>query len=274
MPSGGAACRRMRGMNIRSNTAPIDHRPDAGRVADSAGPMVAPYANRIKELPESERPREKLEALGPGACSDAELIAILLRTGRQGASAVDIGRDLLRHFGSLEALKRTSVTQLAEVLGIGPAKAVQLAAAFALGDRLARESLQRERMDTAGKVVQLLGAEMRGLDKESLRVLLLDRRLGLLRVEEISRGSASETIAHPREILRPAVIHNAHAFILVHNHPSGDPTPSSADTRTTVALRDAARQLIIEFHDHIILGAPRKGGPAYYSFRENGLLGK
>jgi DNA repair protein RadC len=226
----------------------------------------------IKDMPESERPREKLEQYGPMACSDAELIAILLRTGREGASAVDIGRELIRHFGSLEALKRTGVSQLSEVLGIGPAKAVQLAAAFALGDRLARESIQRERLDTAADVERLLGPEMRGLEKESLRVLLLDARLGLIRMEEISRGSANETVAHPREILRPVIVHNAYGFILVHNHPSGDPAPSSPDLKMTIQLRDVCRQLLITFRDHIILGAPAPGRASYYSFREAGKL--
>lgn len=227
---------------------------------------------RIKELPEEERPREKLELYGPSALSDAELIAILLRTGRQGASAVDIGRELIRHFGSLEALKRTSVAQLGDVLGIGPAKAIQLAAAFALGDRLARENVRREKLDCPANIVKLLGGEMRGLDKESLRVLLIDGHCGLLRMEEVSRGSANETIAHPREILRPAVLHNAPGFILVHNHPSGDPTPSQADIKMTSVLKEASHHLLITFRDHVIIGAPASGRAAYYSFMEAGRL--
>lgn len=227
---------------------------------------------KIHELPEQERPREKLAALGAGALSESELIAILLRTGVKGANAVDVGRELIRQFGSLSGLTRASVQELAAVHGVGPAKATQLAAAFELGTRLARESLAGTPLDTPARIYELLGTEMRQLGKESLRVVTLDTKLRLLRTEEISLGSLNECLAHPREILRPVVLQNAFAFILVHNHPSGDPAPSDADRRLTIRIADAARLMQVNFSDHVIIGSPAPGRPSYFSFREAGIL--
>ncbi len=227
---------------------------------------------KIHELPEQDRPREKLAAHGAAALSDSELIAILLRTGIPGANAVDIGRQLILHFGSLAALSRASLKELAKIKGVGPTKAVQLAAAFGLASRLARESLADIPLDSPARIFELLGAEMRQLGKESLRVVLLDSKLRLLRVEQVSLGSLNECLAHPREILRPAILHNAHAFILVHNHPSGDPAPSDADRRVTIRLVEAARMLQVNFFDHIILGSPAENRAPYFSFRDAGVI--
>ena len=227
----------------------------------------------IHELPPEDRPREKLTLRGSDALSDCELIAILLRTGMQGANAIEVARQLLARFGSLGALARCSVKELSAIKGIGPAKAVQLAAAFGLGARLARESLVRVKMDEPRLIYELLGPEMRALHQESLRVVLLDTRLQLLRVEEISLGSMDQSVAHPREIFRPALIYSAYAVIVAHNHPSGDPTPSEADRRLTRRLREAATVLQISLLDHVIIGAPGPGAkPGYVSFKELGLL--
>lgn len=226
----------------------------------------------IHELPEQERPREKLAGLGAAALSDSELIAILLRSGIPGASAIDLGRQLLMRFESLGGLSRCSVSELARIKGIGLAKAVQLAAAFGLASRLARETLVRQRLDSPDLIWQLLGSEMRALHKESLRVILLDTKYQLLRVEEISLGSVNESIAHPREIFRPALIHSAFALIVVHNHPSGDPAPSQADHSLTRRLAEAAQLLQIRFLDHVILGAADNGRQPWFSFREAGVL--
>ena len=227
---------------------------------------------KIQELPEQERPREKLAALGAAALADSELIAILLRTGMKGANAVDLGRQLLLRFGSLAGLARASVTELAKTKGIGKTKAVQLAAAFGLATRLAHESLAGTPLDTPERIYELLGAGMRQLGKESLRVVLLDAKLRLMRVEEISLGSLSECLAHPREILRPVVSHNAFAFVLVHNHPSGDPMPSDADRRLTIRMADAARIMQVTFSDHVIIGSPAPDRSPYFSFRDAGIL--
>ncbi len=227
----------------------------------------------IHELPPEDRPREKLTERGADALSDSELIAILLRTGMQGANAVDVARHLLAKYGSLSALSRCKVKEIEQIKGIGPAKAVQLAAAFGLGARLARETLSRTQLDEPGLVYALLGAEMRALHQESLRVLLLDTRYHLMRIEQISLGSMNESIAHPREIFRSALIYSAFAIILVHNHPSGDPTPSEADRRLTRRLKEGADLLKINLLDHVVIGAPgTNGSPGYVSFRELGLL--
>lgn len=227
---------------------------------------------KIHELPEQDRPREKLASNGAGALSDSELIAILLRTGIPGANAVDVARQLIIQFGSLAGLSRASLAELSKIKGVGRAKAVQLAAAFGLASRLARESLAETQLNTPAQIFDLLGAEMRQLGKESLRVVLLDTKLRLLRVEQVSLGSLNECLAHPREILRPAVVHNAHAFILVHNHPSGDPSPSEADRRITLRMAEAAKMLQINFFDHVIIGSPAPGRAPFFSFREAGVI--
>ncbi|HWB61104.1 MAG TPA: DNA repair protein RadC [Chthoniobacteraceae bacterium] len=226
----------------------------------------------IHEMPEQDRPREKLARLGATALSDSELIAILLRTGIPGANAVDVARTLLTRFKSLGGLARCSVKEIASIKGVGLAKAVQLAAAFGLGSRLARESLSKSKIDSPELVYELLGSEMRALSKESLRVILLDTKYHLLRIEEVSLGSLNESIAHPREIFRPALIYSAYAVIVAHNHPSGDPTPSEADHRLTRRLSEAAQLLQISLLDHVIIGAPNAGKPSFYSFKEAGIL--
>lgn len=226
----------------------------------------------IHEMPPQDRPREKLANLGAAALSDSELIAILLRTGIPGSNAIEVARGLLARFQSLIGLARASVKEIALVKGIGPAKAVQLAAAFGLGSRLARETLTKTKIDSPQLVYELLGAEMRALHRESLRVILLDTRYHLMRIEEISLGSLNESIAHPREIFHPALIYSAYAIIVAHNHPSGDPTPSEADHRLTRRLAEAAQLLQIGLLDHVIIGSPTGEKPAFYSFKEAGVL--
>ncbi len=227
---------------------------------------------KIHELPEDERPREKLAARGAAALSDSELIAILLRTGLPGANAVEVARQLLTEFKSLGGLARCTVTELSRIKGVGPAKAVQLAAAFGLASRLARESLHRQPMNSPALIYDLLGSELRALHRESLRIVLLDTKLHLLRVEEISLGTLNESLAHPREIFRPALIYSAFAIIVAHNHPSGDPAPSEADRRLTARLAEAAQLLQIRLYDHVILGTADDGRQPWFSFREAGML--
>lgn len=227
---------------------------------------------KIHELPEDDRPREKLMTKGAGALSTAELIAILLRTGRAGTNVLELAESLVRRYKTLNALSRCTVAELSKISGIGMAKATQLVAAFGLGHRLAHETLVREKIDTPELVYQLLGPEMRTLHTESLRVLLLDTRYHLVGVHQVSLGSLNESIAHPREIFRAAVIASAFAVIVVHNHPSGDPSPSQADHSLTRRLREVADLLQIKLLDHIIIGAPSADRPPYFSFREGGVL--
>ena len=227
---------------------------------------------KIREMPRDERPREKLAAYGAAALTSPELIAILLRTGRRGANAVEVARQLLEKYGSLTGLTRCTVDELRKVKGIGPTKAVQLVAAFGLGHRLARETLSKQKIDSPELVNELVGPEMRRLRKESLRVILLDTRYHLIRVEEVSIGSVNESIAHPRDIFRPALVSSAYAVIVVHNHPSGDASPSQTDHSLTRRLAEAAELLQIKLLDHIIIGAPSEGNPGYFSFKEAGVL--
>jgi DNA repair protein RadC len=227
---------------------------------------------KIREMPQDERPREKLLGRGAAALTDSELIAILLRTGLPGANAVEVARQLLERYGSLSGLSRCTVTEIASIRGIGAAKAIQLVAAFGLGQRLANERLSRQKLDSPELVHDLVAAEMRTLHKESLRVILLDTRYHLLRMEEVSLGSVNESIAHPRDVFRPAVISSAYAVIVVHNHPSGDPSPSQSDHSLTRRLAEAAELLQIKLLDHIIIGAPAEGRLPYFSFKEAGGL--
>ncbi|MEY2485499.1 MAG: repair protein RadC [Verrucomicrobiota bacterium] len=227
---------------------------------------------KIREMPLDERPREKLATRGSGALTDPELIAILLRTGVAGANAIDVARDLLQRYGTLKELSRCSVDELSKIRGIGFAKAVQLAAAFGLGRRLAEETVSQQKLDSPALVHELVGAEMRMLRKESLRVILLDTRYHLIRIEEVSLGSINESIAHPRDVFRPAVISSAYAVIVVHNHPSGDASPSQTDHSLTRRLAEAAELLQIKLLDHIIIGAAHPGTPGYFSFKEAGVL--
>ena len=168
---------------------------------------------------------------------------------------------------ALEALRGHVAHRTENVAGPG-----QLVAAFGLGDRLAREKWVKEKIDSPELANELVGPEMRRLRKESLRVILLDTRYHLIRVEEISLGSINESIAHPRDVFRPAVISSAYAVIVVHNHPSGDASPSQTDHSLTRRLAEAAELLQIKLLDHIIIGAPSEGNPGYFSFKEAGVL--
>ncbi len=227
---------------------------------------------KIRELPAEDRPREKLAARGAAALTDAELLAILLRTGVMGANAIEVARQLITKYGSLEALSRCSVKELAAIKGVGPAKGAQLAAAFGLGVRLVKERFAEKKLTEPREIYDLLNLEMRALHRESLRVILLNTRFHLLRVEEVSLGSMNESIAHPREVFRPAIVYAAYAVIVVHNHPSGDPAPSQADHSLTRRLREAAELLQIRLLDHVIIGSPAEGRQPYFSFKEAGIL--
>ncbi len=210
---------------------------------------------------------------GASALTDAELLAICFGTGRQGLSAIDLGRELIQRYGSLRAISRCGMEELCQISGVGPAKAAQLAAVFEFGKRLAREQAIDLRIDSAEAVSEILGPEMRALSQESLRVVILNTRLRLVQVVEVTRGSVNEALAHPREILRPVISHAAYAFILVHNHPSGDPSPSQADCEATNQIRRACEFVDIRMLDHVILGAPAgDNARTYFSFREEGML--
>ncbi len=210
---------------------------------------------RIKDIPAHERPRERLAAKGADALKDSELVAILLRTGLQGRSAIQVAEELLVKFGSFNRLAAASVKELQSVKGVGSDKAVTLKAAFELARRMAGE-LRRETptLDAPDRIADMLREENRHYRVEQFQIVLLNTRRRLISVEMISSGTLDTLLVHPREVFKAAISANASAIVLAHNHPSGDPTPSEADIRVTRDLIRAGQILKIEILDHIILG--------------------
>jgi DNA repair protein RadC len=232
-------------------------------------------ALRLKDQPADERPRERLVQRGPEALSHAELIAILLRTGLKGTNVVEVGRNLLRRFdGSLNQLALATVDQLREEPGVGRDKAVTLVAAFALARRMEEERrAESPVLDNPLAVVTYMRETNRLKNVESFQVLLLNTRKRLIRVVEISSGLLDTLLVHPREVFRAAIAANAAGVLLLHNHPSGDPTPSEADIKTTRDLIRAGQLLKIEVVDHVILGhASAERTKDYSSLRELGYF--
>ncbi len=232
------------------------------------------HSLRLKDQPANERPRERLVARGPDALTHAELIAILLRTGLKGANVVQIGQQLIQKYGSLNALALAKVDELKQVAGIGHDKAATLVAAFALAKRMEQERRDESPvLDNPETVVNYMRENNRLRDVESLQLLLLNVRNKLIRVEEISDGLVDTLLVHPREVFRAAIIANAAAVILLHNHPSGDPTPSAADIKATRDLIRAGQLLKIEILDHVILGrATTTRAKDYASLKELGYF--
>ena len=227
---------------------------------------------RIHDMPFDQRPREKLAALGPAALDNAELMALFISTGTKGRSAIEIGRRLIARYGSMGALGGLPVADLASEKGLGIAKASKLAAAFELGTRVAREQLREVPLETPELIHEFFGPQMRHLSQEQVVVATLDARLRHVSTTIVSVGTVNESSAHPREILRPVITRGAYGFIVIHNHPSGDPGPSSADLKITRRLIEAAQLMQVLFLDHVIIGRPSPGRPAYYSFREAGVV--
>ncbi|HWW00685.1 MAG TPA: DNA repair protein RadC [Candidatus Acidoferrum sp.] len=228
----------------------------------------------IKELPYNERPRERLAAEGPDKLKNSEFIAILLRTGTQGASALEIGRELLARFGTLDNLSRASIQDLCQVKGVGRDKAVTLVAAFSLARQMAKEIRQESpTLDTPERIADLLREENRAYEVENFQVILLNTRRKLIRVERISQGTLDTILVHPREVFKPAIAAGAAAVVLAHNHPSGDPSPSDADIKVTRDLIRAGQLLKIEVLDHVILGrASQERLRDFISLRELGYF--
>ena len=222
---------------------------------------------RIMDMHEGERPRERLAALGAQALTPAELIAILLRVGVRGENAVQLGERLLQKFGGLEGLHQAPLDLLTSERGVGAAKATQIKAAIELGRRLTLEAPdQRPVINCPDDVADQVRYEMAGLEEEHLRVLLLDTRNHVLASPEIYRGSVNTSQVRVGEVFKAAVRRNATAVILVHNHPSGDPTPSPDDVAVTRACIEAGKLLDIAVLDHLVIGRSR-----YVSMKERGL---
>ncbi len=222
----------------------------------------------ITDWPAKERPREKLLIHGPAALSDAELLAIALRSGTPGKSAVDLARELLAEFGGLRALLEADQRRFCQSRGLGPAKYVLLQAVLEMGRRHLEEGLQRgAALSNPHDTRSYLTARLRGYPHEVFACLFLDNRHRIIRYQELFRGTIDGANVHPREVVRQAISHNAAAVIFAHNHPSGVAEPSRADERLTHRLRDALALVDVRVLDHFVVG----DGPAV-SFVERGLL--
>jgi DNA repair protein RadC len=222
---------------------------------------------RITDLHETERPRERLASLGPQALSNAELIAILLRVGVTGENAVQVGQRLLQSFGGLGGLHRAPFEELKNQHGIGDAKAAQIKAAIELGRRLTLEAPEeRPIINSPADAAALVQYEMSALEQEHLRVFLLDTKNHVLDIVEVYRGSVNMSQVRVGEVFKAAIRRNTTAVIIVHNHPSGDPTPSPDDVAVTRAFVQAGKLIDVEVLDHLIIGRGR-----YTSMKERGL---
>jgi DNA repair protein RadC len=222
----------------------------------------------INDWPEGERPREKLLLRGPAALSDAELLAIFLRVGTRGQSAIDVGRKLIMRFGSLGALIAAHGDEIAEVPGVGPAKCAQLKAAVELGRRaLAETARESDALSSPQAVRDYLRLSLEGREHEVFVAVFLDAQNRVIVAEELFRGTLTQTSVYPREVVKSALRHNAASVIFAHNHPSGVAEASQADQALTESLKRALALVDIRVLDHFIVGRGRT-----FSFAERGLL--
>ena len=226
-------------MSIVDLTSDIDYAPTA-----------------VREMPEEDRPRERLMRLGAEALRDAELLAVLFRTGTRQRGAVRLADRVIRHFGDLRGLARASVEEICQVPGVGTVKAIEIKAALELGLRLAMYSGRnsRTRVQSAADVADLLMTRFKHCETEVFKSVLLNTKHEVLKVIDVSHGGLSATVALPADVFRQAVREGASAVIVCHNHPSGDPEPSRDDIALTARLADAAALLSISLLDHVIFG--------------------
>jgi len=223
----------------------------------------------ITDWPEDERPRERLLTRGAAALSDAELLAIFLRVGMRGKSAVDLARELIGHFGSLNRLFSATQDELSAIPGMGPAKYVQLQAVLEMSRRALVEGMkQNDAMSTPGAVRDYLRLHLAGLGHEVFFALWLDAQNRLIAAEDLFRGTLTQTSVYPREVVKKALQHNAAAVVLAHNHPSGVSEPSSADEFLTRELKQALALVDVRVLDHFIVA----GQSQPLSFAERGLI--
>ncbi len=223
---------------------------------------------KINRISKSERPRERLRALGPEVLSSAELVAIVLGTGSYGRGAFRIASDLLSEFGSLSSLASVSVERIARVKGVGVAKACRLRAAIELGRRVAKAARgDRAVIKCPEDVANLVMEDMKYLDREHFKVLLLDSKNAVINIETVSIGTVDASLVHPREVLKPALEKSASAIVLVHNHPTGCVLPSREDILLTKRFAKCCEIVGIEMLDHIIIGFE-----AYKSLKESGYI--
>lgn len=225
------------------------------------------YVPMIRDLAAEDRPRERLMRVGPQAVSTAELLAIILRTGVGGENVLRLAERLLGSFRDLPGLAQASLAELTQVKGVGPVKAIEIKAALEIGRRLMASAPQEKlRVTSPADAANLLMSEMMFLEQEHLRLILLDTRNGVLGTPTIYVGSLNTSVIRIGELFRAAIKENAAAFIVVHNHPSGDPSPSPEDINVTRQILQAGKLLDISLLDHIVIGHQR-----YVSLKERGL---
>lgn len=226
------------------------------------------YRVTMKEMPEDLRPRERMLKFGPQSLSNAELLAIILSTGSQTESALDLANRILREKDGLQFLTQAVFEELLEIRGVGTAKAAQIKAALELGKRSAAfRPEQKTIIKSPDSAAGLLMDEMRFLDREHFKIVLLSTKNHVLSIETISIGSLNSSIVHPREVFKHAIRRSAAAIILAHNHPSGDPTPSHEDIEITSRLVEAGKIIGIDVLDHLVIGSNH-----YVSLKERGLI--
>lgn len=227
------------------------------------------YNLTIKDLPKEERPREKLVKFGPEAMSTAELLALIIRTGNREDTAIELANKLLVHAGGLKFLQEMSIEELKEIKGIGVAKAAQISATIHLGRRIrvANSENKEEVITSPRDVANLVRAKLAFLEREHFIIVLLNTKNKVISIEEISVGSLNNSIVHPREVFKPAIRRSSAAIILAHNHPSGNPEPSSEDIDVTKRLQKAGKLVGIEVLDHLIIG-----NREYISLKEKGYF--
>ncbi|MCS7203404.1 MAG: DNA repair protein RadC [Thermodesulfovibrio sp.] len=222
---------------------------------------------KIKSWPKDERPRERLIKFGPESLSDAQLLAIILSTGVNNKNVLEAAIELLDKFGGLKGLREASINELKSFKGLGIAKVAQIKAAFELGKRVLAETATEQIFNSAQTVYNYFFPKLSSLKKEVFITLLLDTKLKLIKEVRVSEGILNQALVHPREIFKEAVKESAYALILVHNHPSGDSTPSEQDIAITKKLKKASEILEINLLDHIIIGSGE-----YFSMKEKGII--
>jgi DNA repair protein RadC len=226
------------------------------------------FSTAVRELPPEERPRERLLRLGPEALKDAELIAVLFRSGTRKMGAVALAEQVVRKFKNIRGIAQASIEQLKEVPGLGEVKAIEIKAALELGKRLAsHRNEQRDKISSAEDVYRIMLHVFRDREVEMFKALLLNAKNEVIRVSDVSQGGVDATAAMPREVFRDAVRDLAVSIIVCHNHPSGDPEPSRADISLTKRLMEAGEMVGIQVLDHVIFGDSR-----YVSLKERNLM--
>lgn len=225
------------------------------------------YAPKLRDLPNDDRPRERLASSGERAVSTAELLAIIMRTGSGGENVLRLAERMLAHFKGLPGLAKATITELQALKGVGQVKAIEIKAALELGRRLTVAAPEeRPKISSPADAANLLMSEMMLLEQEHLRLILLDTRNRVIQTPTIYIGSLNTSVVRVGELFRPAIRENAAAIIVTHNHPSGDPTPSPEDVNVTRQIVKAGKLLDIELLDHVIFGRQR-----FCSLKERGL---